>query len=199
MTLAVMSNVRPRSVVGQRSHYRAPRRPRRVLPSVGVKVTPRRSDQGRIVRRGVTRRRSCSCSSSEQSDPSTDRSERVAAIAKKHGIITVVDSDVRLAINTRPADPSHRHRHAQRTSIGGHSDVIAASSPAAKKSSTALELQHRLRRTWAVRTRGSSCADCARCSCGQPAESQRRGGSPVLSKHRKVAKVNYPGLPSHLT
>lgn len=203
MTLAVMSNVRPGDhVVGQRSHYAGTSTLLgEVLPSFGVRVT--RVDQTRpeAFAEAVTPATKLFVLETP-SNPILHLTDlkAVSAIAKKHGILTVVDSTFASPINTRPASLGiDIVMHSATKYLGGHSDVIAGIVAGS------TEMIDRMWHysivfgatlgpfdSWLI-LRGLRTLQLR-------VAQQNRNAAAVaefLSRHRQVAKVNYPGLPSH--
>ncbi len=203
ITLAVMSNIRPGDhVVAQRSHYAGTSTLLdEVLPDFGVKVT--RVDQTRTeaFAAAVTKQTKLFVLETP-SNPILQLTDlkAVSAIAKKHGIVTVVDSTFASPINTQPATLGvDIVVHSATKYLGGHSDLIAG-----VVASTA-EMVNRMWHysivfgatlgpfdSWLI-LRGIRTLKLR-------VEQQNRNAGAIaefLSTHRNVTKVNYPGLTSH--
>ena len=203
MTLAVMSHVRPGDhVVGQKSHYASTGTLLdEVLPSFGIKTTRVDQTKPQAFADAVTPATKLFILETP-SNPILQLTDlkAVSEIAKKHGILTVIDSTFASPINTRPAEFGiDIVMHSATKYLGGHSDVIAGVLAASK------EIVDRLWHFGIVFGASLGPFDAWLLVRGlrtlqlRVAQQNRNAAAlaEFLSKHKKVANVNYPGLPSH--
>src|SRR5262245_12623247 len=126
--------------------------------------------------------------------------EGIVAFARKHGLTTIIDSTFATPINLRPIELGFDLVvHSATKYLNGHSDLVAGC--VIGRAALVEQVRHRLNHL------GGS-ADPHACFLLQRGvktlalrmAAQNRGALEIatwLERHPKVAKVHYPGLPSH--
>ncbi len=126
--------------------------------------------------------------------------ERVAALGKKYGIETLIDSTIATPYNVRPLEYGiDCVLHSCTKYLGGHNDLLAG---VLVGSATALEACRKLRGVMGL---GPSPHNVYLLQRGLKTlalrmERHNHNGQALaefLEKHPRVEKVYYPGLPSH--